>query len=113
MPGKATCWGHDPANAERRRQIAQKANRAGGKGRPSPARDEVTEIRQLLRALFGKVYKGEMERGDAIALNLLLNTRLRLVELERKIAEAEEFEARLAALEAAGPPAQGSTRWRA
>jgi hypothetical protein len=45
------------------------------------------------------VLSGEVERGDAIAVNQILNTRARLIELERKIREQEELEARLEALE--------------
>jgi hypothetical protein len=38
-------------------------------------------------------------RGDAIAVNQILNTRARLIELERKIREQEELTERLEALE--------------
>jgi hypothetical protein len=104
------CWAHDPANAERRKQIARQGNRAGGKGRPSPARDELTEIRQLLRGLTAKVYKEEITPAIVYAIATLCNGRLRVVELERKIAEHEDLEARIAALEQAAP-AQGGKRW--
>jgi hypothetical protein len=40
-----------------------------------------------------------VSRGDAIAVNQILNTRARLIELERNIKEQEELEARLEALE--------------
>jgi hypothetical protein len=40
-----------------------------------------------------------LETGRAAVANQLLNTRLRAVEIERKVKEADELEARLEALE--------------
>jgi hypothetical protein len=40
-----------------------------------------------------------VERGVAAVVNQIINTRARLIELERKIKETEELEARLEALE--------------
>jgi len=40
-----------------------------------------------------------LETGPAAVANQLINTRLRAIEIERKIKEAEELEARLEALE--------------
>ena len=40
-----------------------------------------------------------MERGAATAVNQIINGQARLLELERKIKETEELEARLEALE--------------
>jgi len=42
--------------------------------------------------------------------NQLINTRLRAIELERKIKETDELEARIEALE---QPQQGGSRWPA
>jgi hypothetical protein len=41
-----------------------------------------------------------VERGAATAVNQIINSQARLLELERKIKETEELEARLEALEA-------------
>jgi hypothetical protein len=41
-----------------------------------------------------------VERGAATAVNQIINSKARLLELERKIKETEELEARLEALEA-------------
>jgi hypothetical protein len=46
------------------------------------------------------VLSGEVERGAATAVNQIINSQARLLELERKIKETEELEARLEALEA-------------
>ena len=40
-----------------------------------------------------------MERGDAVVVNQILNTRARLIELERKVKEQDEVLARIEALE--------------
>jgi hypothetical protein len=47
-------------------------------------------------------------RGRAAVANQLINTRLRAIELERKIRETEELEARLAALERSE---EGDRQW--
>ena len=46
------------------------------------------------------VLKGEQDRAAAAVAGQLLNIKLRAIEIERKIREAEELEARLEALEA-------------
>lgn len=64
---------------------------------------ELAEIKSLLSDLTERVLGGEgmepLETGRAAVANQLLNTRLRAVEVERKIKEAEEFEERFAELE--------------
>jgi hypothetical protein len=45
------------------------------------------------------VLAGEVGRSEAAVVNQILNTRARLIELERKIREQEELEGRLEALE--------------
>ena len=99
LPAKGqlgVCWAHDPANAAQRRRQASR----GGRSKPSR---ELAEIKTLLSDLTDRVLGGEgvepLETGRAAVANQLLNTRLRAVEVERKIKEAEEFEERLAELE--------------
>ena len=90
------CWAHDPANREKRRRMASKAARS------KPSR-EIVGLKALLEELTGRVIgDGEaapLPAGAAAVANQLINTRLRAIELERKIREADEFEERLAALE--------------
>src|SRR5215210_3475982 len=74
------CWAHDPRNAERRRKGASR----GGKAK---ANRELTSIKALLEDLTGRVLSGELQTGPAAVANQLINTRLRAVELERKIKE--------------------------
>ena len=45
------------------------------------------------------VLSGEIETGRAAVANQLINTRLRAIEVERKVREAEELEERLESIE--------------
>ena len=100
------CYAHDPDRAGERRRNASKA----GSSRPSR---ELAGIKALLSELTDRVLGGDgaepLETGRAAVANQLLNTRLRAVEVERKVKETEELEARIEELErnAAG----GVRRW--
>ena len=102
------CWAHDPKNAERRRKGASRGGRA-------KARAELPQLKRLLSDLTDRVLSGDLETGRAAVANQLINTRLRAVELERKIRETEDLEERIAALEAtaSGARQNGGSRWRA
>ncbi len=86
------CWAHDPKNAERRRRGASRGGRA-------KANRELPAIKSQLEDLTERVLAGDLPTGPAAVANQLINTRLRAIEIERKIREAEELEARLEALE--------------
>jgi hypothetical protein len=61
------------------------------------------------------VLSGELQTGQAAVANQLVNTRLRAIEQERKIKEAEELETRIEALEAKaslGQPMKGTRQWQ-
>src|SRR5215203_2791602 len=92
-PPQTHCWWHGPDNTEARRRAASK----GGKGKASR---ELPKIKTLLSDLTEQVLSGELPTGPAAVANQLINTRVRVIELERKIREAEEIEERLSALEA-------------
>ena len=98
MKGYDTCYGHRPDLAEERRRNASKGGKRGGRGRGS---GELQEIKVLLKDLTKKVLNIEMGSGVAAVANQLINTRLRAVELERKVREVDELESRLEALERA------------
>ena len=86
------CYSHDPARkAERKRNAAR-----GGKVKAS---GEIPELKAQLRKLASDVLSGEVDRGAAAVVNQILNTRARLIELERKIKEQEMVEERLEAVE--------------
>jgi hypothetical protein len=91
-PSQTHCYQHDPKRQEERRRNASKGGRS--KGNPKLAR-----LDKQLEDLAADTLEGKVERGVAAVVNQILNTRARLVELERKIREQEELEERLAALE--------------
>jgi hypothetical protein len=60
---------------------------------------EIADLKKQLKDLASDVLSGEVVRSDAAVVNQILNTRARLIELERKIKEQEVLEERLEALE--------------
>ncbi len=100
------CWAHDPANQEKRRRGQSRGGRTKASG-------EVRDLKRQLDELAADVLAGRVERGDAVAVNQILNTRARLIEIERKVREAEEIEARIDALERAAAGRDGGKRWGA
>lgn len=113
MPGAEWCYSHDPERAEERRRNASKGGKSGGRGRGG---NEIAEIKTLLSNLTDRVLGVEeaelLETGRAAVANQLVNTRLRAVEVERKIKETEELEARLEVLERTAEGQRGG-RWGA
>jgi hypothetical protein len=86
------CWLHDPAHARERSRYAS----VGGRTKPS---SEVYRLKEELRDLREGVLSGQVERNDAAVVIQIARVIKDLIELERRIKETEEFEARLAALE--------------
>ncbi len=110
--GAEWCYSHDPSRAEERRRNASRGGRAGGRGR---ADNELTTIKALCEDLTERVLAGELPTGPAAVANQLINTRLRAIEVERKVKEQEEILPRLDALERARKQASkgGRTPWGA
>ncbi|MBA3472830.1 MAG: hypothetical protein M3491_12160 [Actinomycetota bacterium] len=71
---------------------------------------EIRDLKKQLEDLAAGVLDGTVERGNAVVVNQIINTRARLIELERRAKEVEELETRLAALE---ERTQGGRSWRA
>jgi hypothetical protein len=101
------CAAHDPSTQERRRRGQAKGGKAKG-----GTRDEVREIRSVLRHATAQLLRPErgdeqgtgpeprtMSRADAAVLATVCKVRLRLVEVERKLVENEDLLRRIAALE--------------
>jgi len=87
------CWAHDPANREKKhRRMASRAARS------KPSR-ELTALKAQLQDLTKRVLASDLETRRAAVANQLLNTRLRAIELERKIKETAELATRLEALD--------------
>ena|SRR5215216_6126118 len=91
-PPKTHCWWHDPAHASQRKRSAAKA----GKSKPNR---ELADLKAQLEDLADGILEKRIARGDAIAVNMIINTRARLVELERKVKETQELEERISAIE--------------
>ncbi len=93
------CPAHHPEHKERRRRAASKGGKSGGRGRPQT---ELQEVKALLADLTTRVLREEgaepLETGPAAVANQLINTRLRAIEVERKIREQELILPRLEAL---------------
>jgi hypothetical protein len=90
------CWSHDPERAEDRRRRARRGGKARGAG-------ELSEIKRLLVRLTSRVLQEDgyepLGTSTAAVVNQLINTRLRAVEIERKVKETDDLEARIEALE--------------
>jgi hypothetical protein len=91
-PGATHCYAHDPGRADERKRNASR----GGK---SKGNSEIADLKAQLRKLASDVLSGGVGRSEAAVVNQILNTRARLIELERKAREQEELEGRLEALE--------------
>lgn len=108
--GQEYCHHHDPARADLRSRAASRA------GRSRPSR-ELAGIKTLLSELTERVLGVEgrepLETGPAAVANQLINTRLRAVEVERKVKETDELEARIEALEQRDGQRKGGQRWGA
>jgi hypothetical protein len=86
------CAAHDPRFLERRRAGARRGGRARGAS-------EIVEIKGQLAALYGDVISGRIDRGIAAVGAQVENVRLRAIEIERKVAEADEYLRRIEDLE--------------
>jgi hypothetical protein len=73
----------------------------------------VADIKALLSDLTAQVLDLQLGSGVAAVANQLINTRLRAVELERKVRETEELEARIEELERASEHEKGGRKWGA
>jgi hypothetical protein len=91
------CYSHSPQTAEKRKRSASKGGKVGGNGRGGQS--EIAGLKTQLEDLAADVLSGEVGRAEAAVVNQILNTRARLIELERKIREQEVLEDRLEALE--------------
>ena len=91
-PSQSYCYQHDPERGEERRINASRAARA----RHDP---EIREIKNLLKDLYAGVLEGRVERAAAAVASQVANTRIRAIEVERRMREADELEERLDELE--------------
>ena len=97
------CWWHDPANSEKRRRAASRGGRGGG-GK------EMRDLKRRISEVVEAVLEGSQDRGRAAVAIQGLSALKSVLELERKIKEADELEARIEALEQAR---EGGRAWGA
>jgi hypothetical protein len=102
-PPQEYCWWHNPANADKRRRAASK----GGKGGGSRG---IRDLKRRISDVVDAVLEGSQDRGRAAVAIQGFNALRGVLELERKIKEADDLEARIEALER---PQEGGGRWRA
>jgi hypothetical protein len=86
------CWSHAPENAAARSSRARRGGKARGAG-------EMAEVKREIRRVLDDVDSKRTERGVGAVIFQGYNTLLKAIEIERKIREQEELEARLVALE--------------
>ena len=91
-PGVQWCFNHDPERAADRKRNASRAGKSAG-GR------EIRDLKRRISDVVDAVLEGSQDRGRAAVAIQGLNALRGAVELERKIKETEELEARLEALE--------------
>jgi hypothetical protein len=105
-PGVQWCFNHDPARADERKRNASRA----GKSRPNR---ELSDIKTVLYKLTCRVLSSDIPPGPASVANQLTNTRLRAIDLERRIRDQEELEARIGELERDAEQRKGGQSWGA
>lgn len=101
-PSQTHCYQHDPARSEERRRNASRAGKSTG-GR------EIRDLKRRISGLVDAVLEGSQDRGRAAVAIQGFNALKGVLELERKIREVDELEARIEELERAGEP-RGGTR---
>jgi hypothetical protein len=78
------CFAHDPARKEARHRNASKAARS------KPGR-EIKDLKVQLESLANDVLNESVEPKVGAVVNQILNTRARLIEVDRKLRETEEL----------------------
>lgn len=102
---QGVCWAHDKRNAAQRRRTASRGGR-------SKANTPVKDLQRQLDEIIARVLDGTLVpyRGSVAAQ--LIGAKIRLIELDRKLKEQEQIEARLERLERARQVRAGATPWR-
>jgi hypothetical protein len=91
-PGIEWCYNHDPARADERKRHAARA------GRSRPNR-EIANIKTVLDDLYTMVSTEDISPKVGVVLNQILNTRIRALDVERRLRELGEVEDRLQQVE--------------
>jgi|SRR5215216_5549694 len=100
MYGSEWCWSHHPDNRQKHAANGARGGKLAGRGRARSGAAELRTLRARLADIADGVEAGEISPAVAHALAALGNVRIRAVEVERKVADAEAYEERIASLEA-------------
>jgi hypothetical protein len=101
-PPQTYCYQHDPDRAEERQRNASRAGRSGSR--------EIKDLKRRISEVIDAVLEGSQERGRAAVAIQGLTALRGVLDLERKIRELDELEARIAALE---QPQERGGQWGA
>jgi broad specificity phosphatase PhoE len=96
------CYQHDPERAAERKRNASRAGKSGGR--------EIRDLKRRILEVVDAVLEGSQDRGRVAVAIQGFNALRGVLELERKIRELDELEARIEALE---QPLEDDDRWRA
>ncbi len=77
----------------------QERKRNASRGGRSKGNQRLAKLDKQLEDLAADTLADKVERGVAVVVNQIINTRARLIELERRWKELDELEGRLEALE--------------
>ena len=102
-PQQVYCYQHDPERATERKRNASRAGKSAG-GR------EIKDLKRRILEVIDALLEGSQDRGRAAVAIQGFNALRGVLELERKVKETDELEARIEALE---QPQEGGSRWRA
>jgi hypothetical protein len=91
-PSAQWCFNHDPERAADRKRNASRAGKSAG-GR------EIRDLKRRISEVVDAVLEGSQDRGRAAVAIQGFNALRGVLELERKIRELDELEARIEALE--------------
>jgi hypothetical protein len=94
------CWAHDADYALERKRIARMGGKGGGRGRPRPGSADLVRLQKAFENLAEQVLTGQVDRGNAAVAIQAWGGARSCVVASLKARETEEFEERLAALEA-------------
>jgi hypothetical protein len=104
-PPQTHCYQHDAARAGERHRAASKAARS------KPGR-EIRDYKQEVKSLIADVKAGGQDRADAAVMLQGYRVLKDFAELERKVKETDELEARIEELARdIGEDTKGGRRW--
>ena len=98
------CYAHDPARAAERRRNASRAGKSTGSR-------EIRDLKRRISDVVDAVLDGTQDRGRAAVAIQGFNSLRGVLELERKVREVDELEARIEELERAAEPGKEQQRW--